>query len=123
MEWIKFSKYNLPPQGLKILCFRQGDLWVARRLELDGENFWMEVPYGGNMGAVLTDEPEYWMQLELPGTFTGYLKIGLEDINNGEPITLDEFQAKDPESHREFVHMMVHAAKKEFLTKVKGKKK
>lgn len=104
MEWIKLSKYNLPPQGLKIVCFRKGDVWIARRLVLDGKSYWIEIPYGGNGGAISTDAPDYWMKMDLPEDCTGFMKIGVD----GEPLmTLDELQEKYPESHREFVEMMI----------------
>lgn len=107
MEWIKLSQYNLPPQGLKILCFRQGDLWVARRLELKGKSYYLEIPYGGKTSAILTDEPDYWMHLELPEKYTGFIKVG---INGGEPLTLDELQRVDKLFHEEFVEMFIKSA-------------
>lgn len=104
MQWIKLSKYNLPPQGLKILCFRKGDLWVARRINYKGKNYWIEIPYGGDKGSISTDEPHYWMRLDLPEDCTGFIKVG---INDGNPLTLDELQREDPQYHEEFVEMFV----------------
>lgn len=104
MQWIKLSKYNLPPQGLKILCFRKGDLWIARRFVYKNKDYWIEIPYGGLLGAVQTDAPEYWVQVELLEGYTGYMRIGL---GNEELITIDEFQEKDPESHEKFVEMII----------------
>ena len=106
MEWIKYSEYNLPPQGLKILCFRKGDLWVARRICYREKDYWIEIPYGGEKGAILTHTPTYWMRLDLPEGCTGYMKVGLD---GSSPITLDELQKIDPESHEEIAKMMVES--------------
>ena len=104
MEWIKYSEYNMPPQGLKILCFRKGDLWVARRFDYKGKNIWLEITYGGDKGSVLTDPPEYWVQVELPQGFTGYMKVGLDE---GELMTIDQLQECNREKHEEFVQFIV----------------
>ena len=102
-QWMKFSPYNLPPQGKKIICFKKGDLWVARRLNYKGKDYWVEIIYGG-IGSVLTDEPEYWMNLELPEGCTGYMLLG---IDGRDPINIDELQLTDPESHQKFVEMFI----------------
>lgn len=110
MEWIKLSQYNLPPQGLKILCFNKGDVWVARRLNYKQRNYWIEFSYGG-VGAIITDEPSYWMKLELLEGCTGYMKAGL----NGDQdslVTFDEWQVLDSKSHEEFVGMIISNALK-----------
>lgn len=104
MEWIKFSPHNLPPQGLKILCFKKGDLWIARRLEYEGKNYYLEVPYGGELGSIPTDEPDYWTTLKLPEKYTGYMKVSVED---SELMTIDELQEKNPEAHNEFVSIFL----------------
>lgn len=106
MEWIKYSSYNPPPQGLKIVCFRRGDLWVARRLQYRGKDYYLEIPYGGKQTAISTDIPDYWMKLDLPEGYHGFMKIG---INGSAPITLDEAQREDPESHDEFVNLFIES--------------
>lgn len=104
MEWIKLSKYNLPPQGLKILCFRKGDMWVARRFTHKGQNIWVELCYDGVKGSCLTDAPDFWVQVQLPQGYTGYMKISVEDE---EQLTFDEFQKKHPDHYEEFVSAIV----------------
>lgn len=103
MEWIKYSKYNMPPQGLKILCFKKGDLWVARRFEYKGDNLWIELPFA-EARAVSTPEPEYWMQVQLPEGYTGYMKVGVE---GDELMFLDDLMRTYPENHAEFVEMFI----------------
>lgn len=108
-KWFKYSTNNLPPQGLKILCFKKGDLWVARRIHYKGKDYFLELPYGGDLGAISTDIPDYWMQLELPEGCTGYMKLA---IDGGDIMTFDELQRSDPESHEEFVEMMINGIRK-----------
>lgn len=108
MQWIKFSKHNLPPQGLKIICFKQGDLWVARRFAYKGKSIYVEIPYGGKNGSFRTDTPQYWMRLDLPEGYSGYMKIGIE---GSEPMTFDELQDKHPQDHEEFITMLLTSMK------------
>lgn len=115
MEWIKLSQYNLPPQGLKILCFKQGDLWVCRRFNYDGHSIWVEIPFGGNDGAILTDEPEYWAQVELLQGCTGYMKVGMD---GGPLMTFDELEEKYPKDHKKFVKTFILSATEKKLRKV-----
>ena len=103
MDLIKYSKYNMPPQGLKILCFKKGELWIARRFEYKGNNYWVELPFA-EARAVSTDEPEYWMKVQLPQGYTGYMKIGVE---NGPLMTFDELMEIDKESHEKFVALVI----------------
>jgi hypothetical protein len=106
MDWIKYSEYNKPPQGLKILCFNKGDVWVCRRLHLKGKDYWLEIPYGGKHRAILTDEPKYWMKPDYPEGFTGYIGFKVGD----ELLTLDELQEREPEKHHYFVLHLITAA-------------
>lgn len=118
MEWIKLSQYNLPPQGLKILCFKKGDLWISRRFNHKGKSVYLELPFDPIHKANITPEPDYWMQVELPDGFTGYIKAS---IYGGELMTLDELERLYPDLHKEFVNPMVEAADK--ISKRKPKKK
>lgn len=111
MEWIRLSPYNLPPQGLKIVCFRKGDLWIARRLRYKGQDYWLEFAYGGNDGSICTDAPDYWMKLDLLEGCTGFMLIG---VNNEEPVTLDVLEERYPDNHQDFVGMLLLQAKKRF---------
>lgn len=109
MKWIKTTE-QLPAQGLKILCFHNGDLWIARRFSLSTSSYWVEIPYGGDKGANLTDEPEYWTQLSLPGNYTGLMQVGIE----GEGLmSFDEFQKSFPEDHELFVSQMIKSIQEE----------
>ncbi len=104
MEWMKLSHHNLPPQGLKILCFRKGDVWVCRRMRYKEKDYWIEIPYGGKRGAISTDRPDYWMRLDLPEGYTGLMKLGVEGT---ELFTFDELEKSDPELLESFIGLMI----------------
>lgn len=104
MQWIKFSKYNPPPQGLKIVCFRKGDLWIARRYEYKKESYYIEIAYNGTI-ALITDTPDYWMQLELPEGYSGFMKAKID--GDERLMTLDEIQLSNPDAHQELVELFI----------------
>jgi hypothetical protein len=108
MEWMKLSEYNLPPQGLKILCFRSGDVWISRRFRYKNKDYWLEIAYEGG-SSILTDPPDYWMKLELLEGCTGLMQIALDGDKN-RLASIDEWQSLDPESHEEFVCMIIERA-------------
>lgn len=91
----------MPPQGLKILCFKKGDLWVAQRFEYKGKNRWVQFPFDGSK-IISTDEPHYWVQVQLPEGYSGYMKVG---HHVSELMTVDELMKDYPEDHGEFVKM------------------
>ena len=109
MEWIKYSKYNMPPQGLKILCFKKGDLWIARRFEYKGDNYWIEFSFtpagdSANARATATSQPDYWLKVQLPEGYTGYMKV---KVGEGPIMTIDELQANEPDFFEEFIEAIV----------------
>ena len=107
MQFIKFSRLNLPPQGCKIVCFRKGDVWIARRLRYKEKDYYLEIPYGGKFGSICTDIPEYWMPLDLPEGYTGYIRVSLDEK---EEITIEELERIDKKIHSDLVGMMIEAA-------------
>lgn len=119
MEWIKFSKYNPPPQGLKIVCFKEGDLWVAMRFEFKKESYYIQLIHDGS-GAVRTDTPDYWMKLDLPQGYSGLTKAKL--LENEEYMTIDELQLKDYDAHQKLVSMYVVPAILKKRVKINGVK-
>jgi hypothetical protein len=108
MEWIKYSKYNLPPQGMKVLCFRKGDMWVAQRFDYKGKDVWIPIPYTDSQLAN-TDPPDYWVQVEFPEGYKGFMQM---QHDNGPLMFLDEYQEKFPEDHAVFVKMILDSMHK-----------
>ena len=41
MEWIKYTPLTPPPQGLKVLCFNEGDCWTAYSFNYEGKRIWV----------------------------------------------------------------------------------
>ncbi len=118
MAWFKYSEKNLPAQGLKVLCMKKGDFWVAQRFNYKGKSYWLPIPFCDSKFAN-TDPPDYWSYIEfhkLPGKFEGLMKIKVFDVDNlpddnslihenlaDKLNTIDELEKMDPQSHEEFV--------------------
>lgn len=116
MEWMKLSEYNLPPQGLKILCFKKGDCWVAYRYNYKNKSIWLPcVPHESvnphlKYKIVTCDEPDYWCHIpfdQLPGKYTG--RMMLKADGDEKLHTLDEFQVTYPKEHDTFIKEFIFA--------------
>jgi hypothetical protein len=105
-HWIKLTPLNPPPQGKKIVCFKKGDLWIARRLNHKGVDYYLEIQYDGK-GSILTETPEYWIDTWLPEKYTGYMKVSVDD---GPLLTFDELQQQNAEYHENFIEPFIKNA-------------
>jgi|SRR5215469_4687896 len=119
MEWIKYSKYNIPPQGLKLLCFTKGDLFVAQVVKYKEKDYWIPIPFTDSVLAKEHIEPpEYWCYVEFPESkYKGYLQCSVEE---SPLMNLDQLQELYPESHAEFAEMLITSVGKS--VKIKKKK-
>jgi|SRR5690606_10603039 len=97
MEWMKYTPYVEPPQGLKVACWRDGIPYFAMRIVYKLKSYWMPIPFTDSQFASL-DPPEYWAFAEFPPGFHGYTTLGLEDEN---PMPFEEFMQKHPEEWEE----------------------
>jgi hypothetical protein len=95
-DW-QSPKVQLPPQGTKLLWFKNGDVFVAQRM---GNKYVAFIPGV----AKLLSEPLLWKSIELPAPYTGVMLISCEGEN--ELMPLDELEIRHPESYREFIDMV-----------------
>jgi len=95
MNW-KTPKENKPPQGLKVLCVRTGDFYVAQRF---GE-YWLSIPFYDSVFRQF-QPPDLWTFIEFPDNYKGVLLFGLTDQDG--LITLDELEKLCPEDYETFV--------------------
>ncbi len=102
-KWVKTSE-QLPPQGLKILYWDDGDCWVCWRMG----PYWLPTVFTDSMHAKCTP-PEMWSYIVFPGKFDGKIKIGTN--NESGLITIDELEAKCAERHRDFCEMLAKPIK------------
>lgn len=118
MEWIKYSKYNIPPQGLKVLCFTKGDLYVSQVVKYKNKDYWIPIPFTDSILAKgHIDPPDYWCYVSFPETYQGYLRVSVE---GGPLINLDELEHQHPENHKDFAEMLIESVGKP--VKLKRKK-
>lgn len=111
---MKLSEYNLPPQGLKILCFRNGDCWTAYRFDNNSKSIWIACVPSCNLNPERQyqmgrcDEPDYWSEIpfsDLPREYTGRIMVKPEGDENF--YTIDELQVIYPKEHRKFIKGLV----------------
>lgn len=114
MQWIR-TDLCLPPLGLKVLCFRNGDCWTAYRFSYKKNNIWIAAVPNCNlkerrqfkMGRC--QEPEYWCEIpfeQLPGKYTGKMFLQVEGDEN--LYDMDDFVKKYPKEHDDFIKNFIH---------------
>jgi hypothetical protein len=109
MEWIKYTPLAPPPQGLKVICFNEGDCWVAYNFAYEGERYWIPcVPHSivkNQFERCVCDEPQFWAYIDFEALPTALEYRGLMEIHMSETevLTFDELQDKHPKEHREIV--------------------
>lgn len=112
MEWIKYTPLTPPPQGLKVLCFNEGDCWTAYSFNYEGKRIWVAcVPHLMKEKIKkfthhgVCDAPQYWAYIpfeQVPGDreYKGYMMVNPEgDVL----INMDELELKYPKEHKEIV--------------------
>lgn len=93
MEWNR-SEEKLPPQGTKVVCFHDGDCWVAQRFG----DYWLNIPYTDSKLSSI-EPPDLWKEIDFPYPFEGKIHIQI----NGLLLDIDELQVDHPNIYREFV--------------------
>lgn len=102
MEWIN-PKIQLPPQGKKILYFKNGDIYVVQRYG----DLWLPLPFYDSKFA-FHNEPDLWADIIPPVGFTG--KVFVMPVDK-EPISIDDLEKDEPELY----HEMVEAQRKMWM--------
>lgn len=95
MKWIK-PKDELPPQGKKILYFKNGDIYVVQRFA----DLWIPMPFYDSEFA-FHDEPELWCDIKPPNELTG--KVHVLPINCKRALDMDELEAFYPDLYQDFI--------------------
>lgn len=95
-EW-QSPKVQLPPQGVKILWFKGGDVFIAQRIG----NKYLSLQPGE---AVILDEPMLWLVAPVPHPFEGLMRVKVEDEE--KLMTIDELEKKFPQQHKQFVALI-----------------
>ncbi|MBS3903731.1 MAG: hypothetical protein KGZ39_00210 [Simkania sp.] len=99
-KWIKVSDETLPPQGLKVLCFRKGDCWVAQRFN----KYWIPMPYTDSKYAN-ANPPEFFKYIDFPGEYTGEMKV-LSQIDK-KILSMDEYEKENPKGFKELYMSLI----------------
>jgi hypothetical protein len=89
MEWIK-PKDQPPPQGKKILYFKDGDIYVVQRFA----DLWLPIPFFDSQYS-FTEEPDLWADFTPPDGYTG--KLHVQPGEDGIKYDIDQCQKLFPE--------------------------
>ena len=98
-DWIS-PKVIEPPQGVKILCFHKGDIWVGYRWR----DFYIQLPYAKGE-AIKTPIPQLWKGIFPPKPYLGKMLFS-SDGGKKPMMDFDEWEKKYPEEADEFVNRM-----------------
>lgn len=117
MNWIK-PKDELPPQGKKILYFKNGDIYVVQRFD----DMWLPIPFYDSQYS-FTEEPDLWADITPPNGYTG--KLHIQKDAKGRKFDIDECQMFYPEIYKELVDAQRHSWKQKSprLSKEKNERK
>jgi hypothetical protein len=95
MDWID-PKDKLPPQGKKILYFKNGDIYVVQRFA----GHWIPMPFTDSKYGKLPP-PDLWCDIELPDGSESYIEFRVNDVF----YSLDDLEIHHPEQYREFLEI------------------
>lgn len=93
MKWYSPLE-KVPPQGKKIIWFKEGDCQVVQKFG----DYWIPIPFTDSKYAK-TDCPDLWADIQMPGEYTGKLHVMFQ----GEFCDIDTFEKENPEAYTEFV--------------------
>lgn len=102
MRWLS-PDYQLPPQGTKVLCFTDGDVWVAQRFR----EYWFPIPYCDSKIAT-SDAPELWRPIDFPPGYKGKMIFTID----GESYDADGVDIHHPEGYTGFIQVMLSSLPK-----------
>jgi hypothetical protein len=107
MKWIRPTD-QLPPQGKKILYFKNGDIYVVQRFA----ELWLPIPFYDSVFAFY-DEPELWCDIEPPENYTGKVFVKSPKDKDGNLMTIDELEIRYPKEYKKLIEI-----KKDFWEKI-----
>jgi len=90
-----------PETGKKVLCFLEGDIYVAYRLG----KYYVPMPFIDHYFSYQLCLPEKWSAIRFP---EGYDGTTLISVNRSKMVTLAEFEVDSPEDFELFAQMMVN---------------
>lgn len=90
-DW-QSPKVNPPPQGVKILWFKSGDVFIAQRLA----DKYISLQPGE---ATILEEPKLWAICPVPAPYQGMMGLKID----GEMMNIDEAEKRFPDVYKQFI--------------------
>lgn len=91
-----------PPQGMKVLCFEKGDVYVAQRFK----DYWFPIPFLDSKFA-LKNPPQLWKYIDLPHPYTGKMLVVVDEVT----LDIDELEAQEPDLFNNMLFYMLETFK------------
>lgn len=88
--------------GKKVLCERNGDFYVAIRLEA----YYVPMPFADHYFCKDLCKPNRWCEISFPEPYTGYFRVIPEGVDS-EMITLSEARKKHPSIYWKFYKLII----------------
>ncbi len=99
----KCCKKQPPETGKKVLCFKEGDLYVAFRLG----NYYIPMPFADHYFSRDLSFPETWSEIDFPQGITGHTTVAVDQDNYKNLMTLSELEVDYPEDFKIFSEMLI----------------
>jgi hypothetical protein len=99
-EWRDCVK-DPPETGKKVLCFLEGDIYVAYRLG----KYYVPMPFIYHYFSKQLCFPEKWSAIRFPEEYNGTTLLA---VNGSKAVTLAEFEVDYAEDFKEFAEMLVN---------------
>jgi hypothetical protein len=90
--------------GKKVLCERNGDLFVAVRIE----EYYIPMPFADHYFSKDLCKPTRWCEIDFPGELTGYYRVCPKG-DGTEVIKLSECREKYPEIFWDLANAMINS--------------
>ena len=94
-------KKNPSELGKKVLCQREGDFYVATRIE----EYYIPLPFADHYFCKVLCYPETWTEIHFPEPYTGYIRA--MPIGCDEMLDLSELKRIFPETYWQFVRPII----------------
>ncbi len=87
--------------GKKVLCQKDGDFYVAIRVE----DYYIPIPFADHYFGKKLSKPQTWCEISFPKPYTGHLRV--KDRMTEEIMTLSDAKFRAPKAYMQFCRMII----------------
>lgn len=104
MKWKNCEK-EPPEEGIKVLCCRRGDIYVAVKLK----DYYVPVPFGTHPFAKELSKPDKWSEIDFPDGLKGKFYL----FTKGEMYDVEQQKTLFPKEYNEFCDCFIKSLSNE----------